>query len=568
MRAVASEKYKAYSFPYIPADFSHRTWPSQTITSPPTWCSGDLRDGNQALVEPMGTDRKIRFWDALLKMGFKEIEVGFPSASETDFEFVRHIIDNKLIPDDVTIQVLTQCRPELITRTFEAIKGAPSAIVHFYNSTSTAQRRVVFGLDEDGITEIATSAAKLVRELHEAGAAGDTKVRYQYSPESFTGTELTYALEICEAVMDVLEPTPDNKLILNLPSTVEMATPNTYADQIEWFSKNVKNRDSIILSLHPHNDRGTAVAATELGLMAGADRVEGTLFGNGERTGNVDIITLSLNMFTQGVDPALKIDDINELIRTVEYCNQLPVHPRHPYAGELVFTAFSGSHQDAINKGMKEVQEKQGDLWDVPYLPMDPADVGRTYEAIIRINSQSGKGGISYILETDYGVSLPKRAQAEFSKVIQQITDREGHEVKPEQIWDVFNAEYLDQNGPITFLSYQTMPGEDGKRDMVATLRVFGEEVQINGQGSGPISGFVDGLSNAFGFDMDVVDYREHSVGTGKDTSAFAYVEMRAPDGQTLFGVGKHENIAEASLRAVVSAANRAYRNGLFRLNT
>ena len=421
-------------------------------------------------------------------------------------------------------------------------------------------------LEEEGITEIATSAAKLVRELHEAGAAGDTKVRYQYSPESFTGTELTYALEICEAVMDVLEPTPDNKLILNLPSTVEMATPNTYADQIEWFSKNIKNRDSIILSLHPHNDRGTAVAATELGLMAGADRVEGTLFGNGERTGNVDIITLSLNMFTQGVDPALKIDDINELIRTVEYCNQLPVHPRHPYAGELVFTAFSGSHQDAINKGMKEVQEKSDDLWDVPYLPMDPADVGRTYEAIIRINSQSGKGGISYILEQDYGVSLPKRAQAEFSKVIQVITDREGHEVKPEQIWDVFNAEYLDQNGPITFLSYQTLPGEGGGRDLKAKLRVFGEEVEIAGRGSGPISGFVDGMSNAFGFDMDVVDYREHSVGTGKDTSAFAYVEMRAPDGETLFGVGKHENIAESSLRAVVSAANRAYRNGMFRL--
>jgi 2-isopropylmalate synthase len=566
MRAVASDKYKAYAFPYIPADFSDRTWPSKTIDTPPTWCSVDLRDGNQALVEPMGTDRKLRFWDALLKMGFKEIEVGFPSASETDFEFVRHIIDNKLIPDDVTIQVLTQCRPELITRTYEAIKGAPSAIVHFYNSTSTAQRRVVFGMDEDGITEIATSAAKLVRELNEAGAAGDTVVRYQYSPESFTGTELTYALEICEAVMDVLEPTPENKLILNLPSTVEMATPNTYADQIEWFSKNVKNRDSIILSLHPHNDRGTAIAATELGLMAGADRVEGTLFGNGERTGNVDIVTLSLNMFTQGVDPALKIDDINELIRTVEYCNQLPVHPRHPYAGELVFTAFSGSHQDAINKGMKEVQEKHKDLWDVPYLPMDPADVGRTYEAIIRINSQSGKGGISYILEQDYGVALPKRAQAEFSKVIQAITDREGHEVRPEQIWDVFNAEYLDQNGPITFLNYQTLPGEGGGRDLKARLRVFGEEIEIAGKGSGPISGFVDGLSNAFGFDMDVVDYREHSVGTGKDTSAYAYVEMRSPDGQTLFGAGKHENIAESSLRAVVSAANRAYRNGLFRL--
>lgn len=566
MRAVASDKYKEYAFPYIPADFSDRTWPSKTITTPPVWCSVDLRDGNQALVEPMGTDRKLRFWNALLKMGFKEIEVGFPSASDTDFEFVRHIIDNKLIPADVTIQVLTQCRPELITRTFEAIKGAPSAIVHFYNSTSTAQRRVVFGMDEAGITEIATSAAKLVRELTEAGAAGDTVIRYQYSPESFTGTELTYAVEICEAVMDVLEPTPENKLVLNLPSTVEMATPNTYADQIEWFSRNVKNRDSIILSVHPHNDRGTAVAATELALMAGADRVEGTLFGNGERTGNVDIITLSLNMFTQGVDPALKIDDINELIRTVEYCNQLPVHPRHPYAGELVFTAFSGSHQDAINKGMKESREKKDSHWDVPYLPMDPADVGRSYEAIIRINSQSGKGGISYILEQDYGVALPKRAQAEFSKVIQGITDREGQEVPPAKIWEVFNAEYLDQNGPITFLSYQTLPGEGGGRDLKAKLRVFGEEVEIAGKGSGPISGFVDGLANAFGFDMDVVDYREHSVGTGRDTSAFAYVEMRSPAGDTLFGVGKHENIAESSLRAVVSAANRAYRNGLFKI--
>jgi 2-isopropylmalate synthase len=564
MHATASEKYKAYAFPYVPADFSDRTWPSKTITTPPVWCSVDLRDGNQALVEPMGPDRKMRFWNALLKMGFKEIEVGFPSASETDFEFVRQIIDQNLIPEDVTIQVLTQCRPELITRTFEAIKGAPSAIVHFYNSTSTAQRRVVFGMDEAGITEIATSAAKLVRELTEAGAAGDTKVRYQYSPESFTGTELTYALEICEAVMDVLEPTPENKLILNLPSTVEMATPNTYADQIEWFSRNVKNRDSIILSLHPHNDRGTAIAATELGLMAGADRVEGTLFGNGERTGNVDIVTLSLNMFTQGVDPVLKIDDINELIRTVEYCNQLPVHPRHPYAGELVFTAFSGSHQDAINKGMRETREKVSQLWDVPYLPMDPADVGRTYEAIIRINSQSGKGGISYILEQDYGVALPRRAQIEFSKVIQQLTDREGHEVQPHQIWDVFSAEYLDQNGPITFLRYQTIPGEDGDRDLKATLRVFGEERVIEGKGNGPISAFVHGMRDAFGFDLDVIDYREHAVGSGVDTNAFAYVEMRSPGEQTLFGVGRHENIVEASLRAVVSAANRAQRMGLF----
>ncbi len=422
-------------------------------------------------------------------------------------------------------------------------------------------------MEEEGITEIATSAAKMVRQLHEAGAAGDTKIRYEYSPESFTGTELSYAVEICEAVMDVLEPTPENPLILNLPATVEMATPNTYADQIEWFSRNIKNRDSIILSVHPHNDRGTAVAATELAVMAGADRVEGTLFGNGERTGNVDIITLSLNLFTQGVNPGLVIDDINELIRTVEYCNQLPVHPRHPYAGELVFTAFSGSHQDAINKGMREVREKKGELWDVPYLPMDPADVGRTYEAIIRINSQSGKGGISYILETDYGITLPKRAQVEFSKVIQGITDREGHEVQPGQIWEVFSAEYLDQNGPLTFLRYQTLPGEGSGRKLTATLRVFGEDKNIAGTGSGPISAFVDGLSNAFGFNMDVVDYREHSVGTGRDTSAFAYIEMRTPNGETLFGIGKHENIAEASLRAVVSAANRAYRHGLFSLN-
>ncbi|MCA8929863.1 MAG: 2-isopropylmalate synthase, partial [Alphaproteobacteria bacterium] len=443
-------------------------------------------------------------------------------------------------------------------------KGAPSAIVHFYNSTSTAQRRVVFGMDEAGITEIATSAARLVRELHEAGAAGDTVVRYQYSPESFTGTELAYAVEICEAVMDVLEPTPDNRLILNLPATVEMATPNTYADQIEWFSRTIKNRDSIILSVHPHNDRGTAVAATELAVMAGAERVEGTLFGNGERTGNVDIITLSLNLFTQGVDPGLVIDDINELIRTVEYCNQLPVHPRHPYAGELVFTAFSGSHQDAINKGMKEVREKKGDQWDVPYLPMDPADVGRSYEAIIRINSQSGKGGIAYLLETDHGVAMPRRAQIEFSKVIQQLTDREGHEVPSSQIWEVFSAEYLDQNGPLTFLRYQTVPGEGGKRDLSATLRVFGEEREITGQGNGPISAFVDGLQKSFGFELDVVDYREHAVGTGKETTAYAYVEMRAPDETTLFGIGRHENIVEASLRAVVSAANRAQRMGLF----
>ncbi|HKK29086.1 MAG TPA: 2-isopropylmalate synthase [Alphaproteobacteria bacterium] len=566
MRAIASDKYRPYAFPYIPADFSERTWPSKTITKPPVWCSVDLRDGNQALVEPMGTDRKVRFWNALLKMGFKEIEVGFPSASDTDFEFVRHIIDNKLIPEDVSIQVLTQCRPELITRTFEAIKGAPSAIVHFYNSTSTAQRRVVFGMDENGITEIATSAAKLVRELHEAGAAGDTAVRYQYSPESFTGTELAYTVEICEAVMDVLEPTPERKLILNLPATVEMCTPNTYADQIEWFSRNIKHRDSIILSVHPHNDRGTAVAATELALMAGAERVEGTLFGNGERTGNVDIVTLSLNMFTQGVDPGVVIDDINELMRTVEYCNQLPVHPRHPYAGELVFTAFSGSHQDAINKGMREVREKNDPLWDVPYLPMDPADVGRTYEAIIRINSQSGKGGISYILETDYGISLPRRAQIEFSKVIQQLTDREGHEVPSDKIWDVFNAEYLDQNGPLSFLGYQTLPGESGGRELTAKLRVYGEELEIKGKGSGPISAFVDGLANALGFELDVIDYREHAVGSGKDTNAYAYVEMRAPNETTLFGVGKHDNIVEASLRAVVSAANRAQRMGLFRL--
>ena len=428
--------------PFEPINLPDRRWPGQVITQPPIWCSVDLRDGNQALVEPMGPERKRRFFDTLISMGFKEIEVGFPAASQTDFDFIRSMIDENLIPDDVTIQVLTQSREELIRRTMESVRGSRRAIVHLYNSTSTLQRRVVFGLERAGITEIAVSGARLIREL--AAEMGETEIVYQYSPESFTGTELDYAKEVCEAVMDVYRPTPEKRLILNLPSTVEMATPNIYADQIEWFSRNIRDRESIILSVHPHNDRGTGVAAAELAMMAGAERVEGTLFGNGERTGNVDVVTLALNMFSQGIDPGLDISDIDQLVKVAEHCNRLPVHPRHPYAGELVFTAFSGSHQDAISKGLKAMKASNSGLWEVPYLPIDPADLGRSYEAVIRINSQSGKGGVAYVLEQDYGLQLPRRLQIEFSKMVQAITDREGKELTSREIWEAFKAEYLD----------------------------------------------------------------------------------------------------------------------------
>jgi 2-isopropylmalate synthase len=442
--------------PYQPIDLPDRRWPSRTITEPPVWCSVDLRDGNQALIEPMGLERKLRMWDALVKMGFKEIEVGFPSASQTDFDFVRHIIERGKVPSDVTIQVLTQSRDHLIERTFEAIQGAPKAIVHLYNSTSELQRRVVFGQDKAGIVEIAVQGARLIERLGRDFPG--TELTYQYSPESFTGTELDFAKEICEAVMDVWQPTPERKVILNLPATVEMATPNIYADQIEWFDRHVRDRDSIVLSVHPHNDRGTGVAATELALMAGADRVEGTLFGNGERTGNVDIVTLALNLYSQGVHPGLDCSDINELMQVVEYCNQLPVHPRHPYAGELVFTAFSGSHQDAINKGFQAMRRTNQPLWEVPYLPIDPADLGRSYEAVIRINSQSGKGGIAYVLEKDYGLALPKRLQIEFSRAVQVVADRSGEELESHQIWACFTDEYLEAGGRFRFIRHRTEP--------------------------------------------------------------------------------------------------------------
>ena len=547
-----SEKYR----PFPPVALRDRQWPNQTITTAPVWCSVDLRDGNQALIEPMGPERKMRMFNALVAMGFKEIEVGFPSASQTDFDFVRSLIENKKIPEDVTIQVLTQSREELIRRTFEALKGCHASIVHLYNSTSELQRRVVFRQDKAGITGIAVAGATLVRKLaRELGVEGET--RYEYSPESFTGTELDYAKEICEAVMDVYEPTPQKPLILNLPSTVEMATPNVHADQIEWFCRNVKARDSVLISLHPHNDRGCAVAATELGLMAGADRVEGTLFGNGERTGNVCLITLAMNMFSQGVDPKLDCSNINDLMRMAEYCNQLPVHPRHPYAGELVFTAFSGSHQDAINKGFKAMEASKNLLWEVPYLPIDPMDLGRSYEAVIRINSQSGKGGIAYILEKEHGIELPRRLQIEFSKVVQAVTDAEGGELAAERLWKEFSAEYLDGNGNYEFVEHKSK-ADHGEQALSAKLHVDGKAKTITGHGNGPVAGFVDAIAKEAGLMFDVADYREHAMGTGANATAVAYVEIRLADGQTLFGVGIDKNIVTASLKAVTSGVNRA----------
>jgi len=558
MSTMPIHKYQAFE----PINLTDRTWPSRVIDKAPIWCSVDLRDGNQALVEPMGPERKRRMFDLLCRMGFKEIEVGFPSASDTDFEFCRQIIDEGLIPDDVTIQVLTQARDHLIERTFEAIKGAKRAIVHLYNSTSTTQRRVVFNADQAEIMKIATDGAELIKKL--TPTIPETEVLYQYSPESFTGTELDYARDVCNAVMDVWEPTPEKKMIFNLPATVEMASANIYADQIEWMDRNINNRDCFLLSLHPHNDRGTAVAAAELGVMAGADRIEGTLFGNGERTGNVDIITLALNIFTQGVDSDLEITDINEIIRTVEHCNQLPVHPRHPYGGELVFTAFSGSHQDAIKKGFGALETSNSEMWDVPYLPMDPKDVGRSYEAVIRINSQSGKGGIAYVMEEDYGLKLPRMLQVEFSGVVQKVTDATGKEMATEEIWSIFDKEYLDQDGPIGFGTYRTIPDTHASeiRRMTAEITWNGEPRTIEGKGNGPIDGFTDALKNGLNLNIAVQNYHEHAVGKGADATAVAYVEVSTPDGGTMYGVGRDPNIVAASLRAIVSAANRVAKAG------
>ncbi|MGA8759006.1 MAG: 2-isopropylmalate synthase [Stellaceae bacterium] len=543
--------------PFTPINLPDRTWPGRVIDRAPIWCSVDLRDGNQALVEPMGPDRKRRMFDLLVKLGFKEIEVGFPAASETDFAFVRELVERDLVPPDVTIQVLTQARPELIERSFESIRGAKRAIMHLYNSTSTLQRRVVFGLDKNGIVDIAVNGARLIRDLAEK--MPHTEVIYQYSPESFTGTELDFAVEICESVMDVWQPTPEKKTILNLPATVEMATPNIYADQIEWFCRNIRNRDSIVLSLHPHNDRGTAVAAAELGVMAGADRVEGTLFGNGERTGNVDVMTLALNLFSQGIEPALEIHDIDEIVRTVEHCNQLPVHPRHPYAGELVYTAFSGSHQDAIKKGLEALEKRNDPLWEVPYLPIDPKDLGRSYEAVIRVNSQSGKGGVAYVLKADHGLDLPRGLQIEFSKCVQEVADRTGKELSSADIWSLFEETYLGRD-VIALSDYNLFPepGVPNQRRIAAAVLIDGVERKIEGVGNGPIDAFVDALQGECGLELTVGDYREHALGAGADAQATAYIEVRNGQDVTLWGVGIDENIVTASLKAVASAASRA----------
>jgi 2-isopropylmalate synthase len=541
-------------------DLPDRQWPSRHIEKAPRWCAVDLRDGNQALIDPMSVERKRRMFSLLVAMGYKEIEVGFPSASQTDYDFVRQLIEQDMIPDDVTIQVLTQCRDHLIERTFDSLRGAKRAIVHFYNSTSTLQRRVVFGLDKAGILDIATSGARMCQKYAEA-ITPDTQIFYEYSPESYTGTELDYALEVCGAVIDVLEPTPDRPLIVNLPATVEMATPNVYADSIEWMSRNLPRRASVVLSLHPHNDRGTAVAATELGLLAGADRVEGCLFGNGERTGNVDLVTLGLNLFSQGIDPQIDFTDIDEIKRTVEYCNQLPVHERHPYAGDLVYTAFSGSHQDAIKKGFEALQRSadaagisiENCEWGVPYLPIDPKDVGRSYEAVIRVNSQSGKGGVAYIMKAEHHLDLPRRLQIEFSGVVQRHTDDEGGEVGPQEMWDIFADEYLSERR-LTLHDYSSAT-VDGKVEVSVDVTVDGSRHSLHGAGNGPIDAFVRALSDV-DLTVRVLDYAEHALTAGENAQAAAYVECSV-DGESFWGVGMDANILTASLRAVVSAVNR-----------
>ena len=557
-----SSKYR----PVAPIDLQDRQWPSRTITSPPAWCSVDLRDGNQALIEPMDAERKLRMFRLLVKLGYKEIEIGFPAASQTDFDFVRKLIDERMIPDDVTVQVLTQAREPLIRRTFEAMTGAKRVIVHLYNSTSTTQRRVVFNLDRKGITDIAVAGAKLIRDC--ALAQPSTDWVFEYSPESFTGTELDFAKEITDAVTDVWQPTPQHKVIVNLPATVELAPPNVYADQIEWMSRHLARREGIVLSVHPHNDRGCGVAAAELALMAGAQRVEGCLFGNGERTGNVCLVTLGLNLFTQGVDPGIDFSDINEIIRTVEHCNQLPVHPRHPYGGDLVFTAFSGSHQDAIKKGLaaRAIEMARGNtVWDVPYLPIDPADVGRTYDAVIRVNSQSGKGGIAYLLERDYGLALPRLLQIEFSQVIQRITDATGKELSPADIRAAFDREYVAATMPITYAGHRAQHNvTDGTIEQLAAhLTVEGRETVLTGAGNGPVDAFVHALRTDGGFDIHVQNYHEHGVGAGEDATAVAYVQLRIGADQTVYGVGLDPNIVTATLRAVVSAVNRGIAQGM-----
>ena len=550
-------KYTKYK-PSDPISLGKRTWPSKAIKKPPIWCSVDLRDGNQALVEPMDTSRKLRMFKTLVSMGFKEIEIGFPSASDTDFQFCRHLIDNKLIPDDVTVQVLTQAREHLIDKTFEALEGCKSAILHLYNSVSTLQRKVVFKQDKKGVKKIAEDGAVMVFERLKH--LPDTALTLQYSPESFTGTELDYALDVCESVLDCWKASKQNKVIINLPATVEMSTPNIYADQIEWMSNNFTDRDRVILSLHPHNDRGTGVAATELGLMAGADRVEGTLFGNGERTGNVDIVTLGLNMFTQGINPELDFSDINNLIETAEFCNQLPVHQRHPYAGLLVHTAFSGSHQDAIRKGMEAISKSNEPHWEVPYLPIDPSDIGRTYEAIIRVNSQSGKAGSAWLLEQEHNINIPRGAQIQFSEAVQNIADKTGKEITPDMIWDIFEQEFL-RKGKFSLIKFKSkkISKDDNAEFVEATIDHNGDKIKISSTGNGPISAFVNAIRDTFKLNFMLNDFGQNTRSSGSTAEAAAYIEIKVPDenGRSVFGVGIDTSITLAPIKAVISAINR-----------
>ena len=555
------EKYRGFE----PINIPDRTWPNNTITKAPTWCSVDLRDGNQALVDPMNLQEKLEFFTTLVKIGFKEIEVGFPSASETEYEILRTLIEGNYIPDDVTIQVLVQAREHLIRKTFEAIDGAKNVIVHFYNSTSTLQRKVVFKTDMQGVIDIAIDGAKLIYELteEEKKKNPDMNIRFEYSPESFSGTEMDNAVEICRQVMEELHITKENPIILNLPSTVEGSTPNGYADQIEYFCRHLPNRENAIISLHPHNDRGTGVAAAELGLLAGADRIEGTLFGNGERTGNVDIVTLALNMWTQGVDPKLDFHDINKIKGVYERATKMVVPPRHPYAGELVFTAFSGSHQDAINKGKNYMEEHGGDYWDILYLPIDPADVGREYEPIIRINSQSGKGGMAYILANDYGIKMPKAMQGEFSAVVQKACDESGKEIQPDEVFDIFQKEYRNVCGPYRLLNYK-ITEEKNEKDYLTTVHFTGElkykdnePVKISGDGSGPIGAFCEAMNTAGLSNYEFVDYSEHAISVGSDSKAISYIHIKNPQGKDIFGIGVSHNIGYASMKGIICAINR-----------
>ena len=544
MKDIA-KKYK----PFSSVELRDRTWPDKKITKAPIWCSVDLRDGNQALIEPMGHEKKVKMFELLCSLGFKEIEIGFPAASQTDYDFVRYLIEEKKIPNDVTIQVLTQSRQHIIEKTFESLIGIDKAIVHFYNSTSTLQRKVVFDDDKEGIKKIAVDGALLIKELSKK--YNKTNWRFEYSPESFTGTEVDFAAEVCNEVVNILKPCSDKKIIINLPATVEMSSPNVYGDQIEWMIRNLNNREDVIVSLHPHNDRGTAVGAAEIGVMAGADRVEGTLFGNGERTGNVDIVTLALNLLTQGVDPELELNNINHVIREVEYCNQLPVHPRHPYAGDLVFTAFSGSHQDAIKKGLSAISQSNNPHWEVPYLPIDPSDLGRTYEAVVRINSQSGKGGIAYILEKDHGVSLPRRLQISLSTKIQKVADETGKELLSHEIWDIFDKNFIQGPNKAELISFE-LNTSDGENDSIKVeAKLNQNKLEFSGSGNGPIDAMIQGINEKMGLNLSVTDYHQHSLGTGSDAKAVAYIEV-SDGNKTRWGVGIDENTIRASLRAIM----------------